>query len=118
MTNEMIIFSQRCRMMDEGILKGTGRFVEIENENGEKVQMEEPEAIHTYKKWQELGYQVKKGQKAIAQFPIWKYNAKISEMEMINVETGKKEMVAVDDSKMFMKKASFFKMSQVERIQQ
>ena len=32
-----------------------------------------PELIHTYQKWKELGYQVRRGEKAIAKFPIWKY---------------------------------------------
>lgn len=115
MTNAMIVLMNQVSLMEEGKLGTTGRKLIIEDAAG-KREIDEPEAIHTYQTWKSLGYQVKKGQKAIAQFQIWKYRAKISEMEMVNVETGNKEMVQFDDSKMFMKLASWFSASQVEKI--
>lgn len=48
MTNEMIILNARFDLMQEGILQGTGNIITVEDENGEKKQIEEPEQIHTY----------------------------------------------------------------------
>lgn len=62
--------------------------------------------IITYNAWKELGFQVQKGQKAVAQFTIWKHcNGKVDE------ETGEEK-----PGKMFMKKASFFTAKQVQAI--
>ena len=66
MTNEMIIFNESVKLMEEGIIEGTGNFVTVENEDGEKVELEEPEQIHTYAGWKALKRQVKKGEKSIA----------------------------------------------------
>ena len=104
MTNAMIIFNNSVEFMEQGIIGTTGRTVVVEDQNGNKKELKEPEAIHTYAKWKELGYQVQKGQKAIASFCIWKHTVKEASDET-------KE----DESKMFMKKASFFKFSQVEK---
>lgn len=46
--DEMIIFNGRVSLMEEGVIKGTGNFITVENEDGEKVQLEEPEELHTY----------------------------------------------------------------------
>ena len=105
MTNAMLIFNNSVELMEQGIIGTTGRTVVVEDQNGNKKELKEPEAIHTYAKWKELGYQVQKGQKAVASFCIWKHTVKEA-----NDET--KE----DESKMFMKKASFFKISQVEKM--
>lgn len=48
MTNEQIIFNNSIELMDAGIIKGTGRFIIVEDENGQKKEMPEPEPIHTY----------------------------------------------------------------------
>lgn len=116
MTNAMIVLNESVRLMEEGKIGTTGRKIVVEDAAGQKIEMDEPEAIHTYQTWKALGYQVQKGQKAVAQFSIWKYKAKVSEMEMVNVETGKKETVQMDDSKMFMKLASWFSASQVQKL--
>lgn len=76
MTNEMIIFNARLALMEDGKIGGTGRMMEIEDEDGEKRKIEEPEEIHTFLIWKELGFSVKKGEKAIAKFDIWKYTQK------------------------------------------
>ena len=111
MTNAQIIFQTSLELMEEGIIKGTGRMMEaliVDKDGNETKQMvEEPEAIHTYAIWKQLGFQVKKGEKAKASFTIWKY-----------VE-GKKQEEESDqepESKMFMKKAHFFTIDQVEKI--
>ena len=109
MTNADIIFTESQKLMEQGIIEWTGRtFVaEITNAQGEteQVEVKEAEPIHTYNGWKERGYQVQKGEKAIAQFTIWKHVTKKSEVE------GEQ-----DESKMFMKKASWFKFSQVAPI--
>lgn len=111
MTNVQIIMNESQHLMEEGIIKPTGRTITVEmvNEDGEieQVKIPEPEPIHTYQKWKELGYQVQKGEKAIAQFSIWKHTTKKSEVE------GEE-----DEQKMFMKKASWFKFSQVAPIEE
>lgn len=66
------------------------------------------EEIHTYAKWRELGYTVKRGEKCIVKLTIWKHTAK--EKTLDNGET-------VTDARMFMKQAAFFSTSQVEKIQ-
>lgn len=78
--------------------------MEVEDKDGNKQQVEIPEEIHTYAEWKQMGYQVQKGQKAITQVVIWKHTTHEN-------EDGE------DESKMFMKKASFFKQSQVEKIE-
>lgn len=110
MTNEQIIFNASVELMKDGIIKGTGRFFEWEDESGEVKRLEEPETLHTYAKWQELGRQVKKGEKAKAGLMIWKQGkARTSQ----NPETGEEEEKA---ARMFMKKAYFFTLEQTEPI--
>lgn len=110
MTNAMIIFNESIRLMEAGKIRGTGRFVEVEDQDGKKKQLEIPEAIHTYNAWKELGFQVQKGQKAVAQFTIWKFTAgKRTEAE---TEEAAEEI----PGKMFLKKASFFSAAQVQAI--
>jgi len=92
------------------LLKGTigitGNIITLEHESGEKFNMTEPEEIHTYQKWQSLGYQVKKGQKEKATFLIWQQVLR-SEQEQ------KSEYI----EKMIMVKESFFTVDQVEKIE-
>lgn len=105
MTNAEIIFNAGQALAEHGIISYTGNEFEATNEQGETVIIKETEPIHTYTAWKSLGYQVQKGQKAVASFKIWKHTTKENE------ETGKKE------SKMFMTNAFFFKSSQVSPIQ-
>ena len=107
MTNEQIIFNNSLQLMDDGIIGTTGRIITVENENGEKAEIQEPEPIHTYQAWKCMGYQVKRGQKAKASFQIWKHTIKKA--------TEKNEE---DEEKMFMTKAFFFTFDQVEPIEQ
>lgn len=72
MTNATIIFNESCRLMEDGKIGTTGRVIEVEMADGSVIKMNEPEPIHTYKKWQELGFQVDKGQKKVADIMIWK----------------------------------------------
>lgn len=110
MTNAEIIYNAQIELMEQGIIKGTGRMMKaiITDADGNETEqlIEEPEVIHTYGGWRELGYQVKKGQKAKASFTIWKY-----------VKPKKKDGNEEEpEARMFMTKASFFTIEQVEKI--
>ena len=111
MTNAQMIFNRQLELMEEGILKGTGRMVEaviVDADGNETKQMvEEPEDIHTYAIWKQMGYQVKKGQKAITSLTIWKHVERTKKND-----NGEEEQ----EQKMFMKTAHFFKADQVEKI--
>lgn len=106
MTNRMIILTESIKLMEAGILKSTGEKIVVETDEGKK-ELDVPETIHTYQKWKQLGYQVKKGQKAIAQFPVWKYTNKKTKDNADGEEESKY---------CFLKVSSFFKQEQVEPI--
>lgn len=59
--------------------------------------MQPGEELHTFQGWKARGYSIRKGEKAIAKFPIWK-----------SVTTKD------DEEKMFMKNSCWFSTSQVE----
>lgn len=105
MTNAMIILLESVKLMEAGILKSTGE--KFKTDDGKEFEL--PEPIHTYQAWKSIGYRVKKGEKAIAQFPIWKYTKK-KDKDMSEEE-------AQDNGFCFMKTASWFKYSQVEKIE-
>ena len=107
MTNEMIILNARFDLMEKGILQGTGNTITVEDENGGKKQIEEPEQIHTYHGWKSLNKQVKKGEKSIATIQIWKHIIKKP-----------KEKDEEEQEKMFLTKAFFFTEAQTEAITQ
>lgn len=105
MTNEQIILNARFDLMEQGILQGTGRHIIVDDENGNKKQIEEPEEIHTYLGWKEYNRQVKKGEKSIATILIWKHT------------TSKPKDEEAEKESMFMTKAFFFKESQTEKAE-
>ena len=112
MTNKMIVLMQSVELMEQGVLKGTGEFITMTDAEGTEKQFEVPEAIHTFQTWKALGYVVRKGEKAIAKFPIWKYvNGKKTDDE--ENESSEK----VGSGKMFMKTSAWFSASQVEPIE-
>lgn len=104
-TNSQIIMIESLRLMNEGILKSSGRTFVQKMEDGMEVELPEPETIHTYNGWKELGYQVKKGQKAKACFMIWKWHGKKDE------ETGEEV-----GGNCYQRKAFWFTFDQVEKI--
>ena len=106
MTNAMIILGERVRLMDEGIIGTTGRTMVVEDGDGNKKTIFEPEEIHSYARWKEIGYQVTKGQKAVAKFPVWKHTVRKPKEDE---EEGRERM--------FMRETSFFSRSQVEPVQ-
>lgn len=104
-TNAEIIFRASQELLKQGILKPTGRMFVQELPDGNIIEVPEAEPIHTYNGWKDLGYQVKKGEHAKAQFVIWKYKGKKDE------ETGEEA-----GGRCFQKKASWFTFDQVEKI--
>lgn len=105
MTNIEIILRESLELMKQGVLKPTGRVFVQELPDGSKVELPEPEQIHTYNGWKDLGYQVKRGEHAKATFPIWKYSGKKDE------ETGEQT-----DGHCFLKKSFWFTFDQVEKV--
>ena len=103
MTNEQIIFNERLNLLKSGLIKSTGRTIEILDEKGNHQHIPEPEEIHTYAAWKSMGYQVQRGQKAISKLSIWKHIVKKAEKEDEE-----------DQENMFMVTSSFFSQSQVE----
>ena len=108
MTNAQIIFNEAVELMKNGKIGTTGRQFEVEDENGNKMMLDEPEDIHTFQAWKKLGYCVKKGEKAVAQFCIWK---------CVSKETENSDGMIEEQKRMFMKKASFFSASQVMALE-
>lgn len=106
-TNLEIIETAKQELYNSGILKATGRYFTAKV-NGEEVKLPEIEEIHTYAAWKELGYQVQKGEKAIASFKIWKYSAKSK--NRVGDEDGE------EGGYCFLKLSHFFKFSQVKKI--
>lgn len=105
MTNKEIIFREQLELMAQGKINSTGKIFKYQDSNGNIIEYMEPEQIHTFQHWKECGFRVKKGQKAIATFPIWKRTVKIND----NGE---------ERAKMFLKKSAFFSFSQVEPIEE
>jgi hypothetical protein len=104
MTNAQIIFNESIALMRDGKIGTTGRMLAFKDEDGEIHEEPEPVAIHTYAAWKSLGYQVKKGEKAVAKFLIWKHTVKKAKADDDD-----------DQEKMFMTKAAFFAPDQVEK---
>ena len=108
MTNRMIILNESVKLMEAGIINGTGHFVDVEDGKGGTKRLELPEAIHTYQAWKNAGRQVKKGEKCKARFYIWKQG---KSRTVTNEETGEEVQ---QDGRMFMKEAFFFTLDQTE----
>lgn len=107
-TNLEIIETAKQQLHAEGILKATGRYFTAKI-NGEEVTLPEIEEIHTFQAWKALGYQVQKGEKAIAAFEIWKYVENKKYRKADPYEEDKKGYC-------FLKLSHFFKSSQVKKI--
>lgn len=112
MTNAQIIFNASMELMKAGTIGTTGRTFTYQTEDGGQITVQEPEPIHTYAAWIEKGYQVRKGEKAIAQITIWKQGKSYTTKDKETGEEVEKE------GRMFQKTAYFFKASQVDKIEQ
>lgn len=117
MTNAQIILEESQELAEQGIIEYTGNIVEFEVVGGENdgmiIEYKETEPIHTFATWKKLGYQVQRGEKAIAQFKVWKM-CKPSKKQ---IEESKKNDEDVQP-KMIKKMSHFFKASQVQKIEE
>jgi len=113
MTNEKIIFNESLRLVEEKKIGTTGRILTVRDAEGNTKTLPEPEPIHTYDEWRRMGLQVRRGEHAVAAFPIWMYSNKTVKLPMKNVKTGETEDVEEESGNYYMKTASFFALSQV-----
>lgn len=107
MTNVDIIMAERLELMKQGKIGTTGRVFTMTDSAGAEIRVPEPEEIHTFAAWKSAGFAVRKGEKAIAKFPVWKYTSKVVEND-----DGEEE----EHGRMYMKTAAFFARSQVDPI--
>lgn len=111
MTNIQIIAMEQERLAKEGVLKYTGRILKAELPDGAVIEVPEIEEIHTFAKWKALGFSVKKGEHAIAKFPIWKQGKGKTEKDDNGEEVAKA-------GRMFLKQSFFFTRAQVEAVKE
>ncbi len=109
MTNAEIIAMNSAILFEAGKISGKSTMI------GE-VEVMEYESIHTFAKWKALGYKVKKGEKAIARFSIWKYAQKTVQKQMKKKGSEEVTMEEVTEESCFMKESCFFAFRQVEKI--
>ena len=108
MSNQEIVTRARFELMKAGMIGGTGRMIPYMDAEGNKHELAEPEEIHTYQRWQELGFQVQKGEKAVVFLTIWKkVVSKKKEADEASKETGGTY------DRMIMKRSAFFSRAQV-----
>ena len=110
-TNEMIILDHAQQLAEEGKIAYTGNTVTLETVDGEGIVFKETKQIHTYARWKAMGFQVRRGEKAVAKFKVWKHVAgkkKDDDGEEKTAEAGR--------GKMFFKQAAFFSVAQVDPI--
>ena len=72
------------------------------------------EEVHTFAKWKSLGYQVKRGEKALFQTMLWKM--KKGKKQDNNDEEQQDDKEVKKYNNFFMAKSSLFGRSQVELI--
>lgn len=110
MRNEEIIFKESLKLMQSGKIGSTGRKMIFTNADGEKMEVLEPESIHTYAGWKAHGRQVKRGEKSIATIVIWK--------QVKKKKKGEEENKTEETEVMFLTKAFFFRECQTEEIKE
>lgn len=79
------------------------------------------EEVHTFAMWKSLGYQVKKGEKALFQTMLWKMSKGKKQDNIKNADNENNENDNKDKKKQphfFLAKSSMFGRSQVELITQ
>lgn len=113
-TNAMIVAMEQARLLEEGVLRYTGRTLHGFNIlTQQEEDWPEIQPIHTFAKWKSMGYRVKRGEKAIAKFPVWKYQTKKPKDDETDGEVKKQGR-----GYCFMKESAFFTDEQVEKIEE
>lgn len=117
MTNAQIILQNSVFLMEQGILKPTEEKILFADEEGNVREINKPEEIHTFQAWKKLGYQVQKGEHAVAKFPVWKFkSSKSSKAGADDREVGEDEELEKQKGRCFMKVAFFFTADQVKEV--
>ncbi len=95
-SNREIVFGEQARLFEEGIigLDEDGMF----------------EPLLTYAEWKKRGFQVRKGERAIAKFGIWKPKTRKQK------EEDEQSTKSVKTNGFFLKTSAFFIRRQVEPI--
>lgn len=113
MNNATIIMNESFRLMEAGLISGSGRFATIDGPDGPEA-IELPEAIHTFAAWKARGYIVRKGEHAIAAFPVWKYSdRRRADSDGDDADADGEQASA---GRCYLRKAFFFRACQVEKI--
>lgn len=115
MTNQMIVLSNAVRLMEEGVILASGQKVKVTDADGNEKLLDMPEEIHTFQGWKDRGFCVRKGEKAVAKFPIWKHSKKKLKNDAGEVEideNGNEKNVG----SMFMQMAAWFTVRQVDPL--
>ena len=111
MTKAEIILNNSVFLMEQGVLKETDQRIQFKDEDGKVREVALPEPIHTYAAWKKLGFQVKRGEHAVAKFPVWKFVAGKKKEE--ELEEGQE----LKSGRCYMRVAFFFTADQVEKCQ-
>ena len=83
MTNREIILNERISLVKEGKIKGDENdIITLTKKDGTVEEIPYPEELYTFAALKNMGLKIKKGQKAIAKFKIWKHTIKKEEMTM------------------------------------
>lgn len=117
MKNEDIIMEARVFLMEQGELAPIPNTSMTWTDDDGTRTISIPEEIHTYKEWSELGRQVKKGEHAIAKFPIWiprnkKKNHDLDDPKRLGEED--LEMENPNPKRFYQKMSFFFKINQTQ----
>ena len=113
MTNQEIILNERIELVKAGLIAGDENdIITLTKPNGEIEEIPFPENIYTFMALKNIGYKVKKGQKAICKIRIWKHTTK---KESIELKDGTKTEEEIEN--MFKTTAAFFTIGQCEPIE-
>lgn len=110
MTNNQIIFEESQKLAEAGKIQYTGRVFKAVDGDGNPCEVKETEEIHTFADWKARGYFVKKGEKAVASFPIWNFTNKPNKARREAAAENGEEINA--DPHYYMKNAYFFTINQ------
>lgn len=117
MTNADIIFSESQKLAENGAIAYTGRTIPVVLADGTESEIKETEPIHTFAEWKKAGFIVKKGQHAVAKFPIWMYTDRPSRRTQEARQEAGRDTEAPDPH-YYMKVSAFFSESQVQPIEE
>lgn len=109
MTNQQIVLLEAVRLMEAGVIAGSGEYVTVPTADGGEKVLEMPEALHTFESWKSAGRIVRKGEHAVARFSIWKKCKDRTVTEPDGTEV-------IKPGRMILKEACFFTYKQTEPV--